>query len=279
MFVGQDLGFSDGLYYAPGTSYDQVWKPELGRFCTSEMKHWEQIVRERHILRKIPDYAGRPMYTEERLFAYLQQFERDFSQTATKIIDCTEGGAAKLGTTVMPLAEAASLYCREPLPVIAGADASVDWSRVPQVIQSLQNRRAEAAAIESIGRKTLPLLEALRDNIEDQNRVNRLIAEIDLLRNQMNEHGRSYDLLMQMAQNTELQRFHADRRIAAARLRGVELQKHQVNRDIDNVRGVIQASEDFQALMNDIIAQLQQSAARGPGFSSGCTSGAVSAAA
>jgi hypothetical protein len=108
MFVGQDLGFSDGLYYSPGTSYDDVWAPEFGRFCTPEMKQWEQIVRERPILRKIPDFAGRPMYTEERLFTYLQQFERDFSKSTAKIIDCTEGGAAKLGTTVMSLAEATS---------------------------------------------------------------------------------------------------------------------------------------------------------------------------
>jgi hypothetical protein len=29
IFIGQDLGFSDGLCYAPGTSYDDVWRPEL----------------------------------------------------------------------------------------------------------------------------------------------------------------------------------------------------------------------------------------------------------
>ena len=31
IFVGQDLGFSDGLCYAPGTSYEDVWRPELSR--------------------------------------------------------------------------------------------------------------------------------------------------------------------------------------------------------------------------------------------------------
>ena len=59
------------------------------------MKQWEQIVRERFILRKIPDYQGVPMYTEERLFTYLQQFERDFANTKARVIDATEGGAAK----------------------------------------------------------------------------------------------------------------------------------------------------------------------------------------
>ena len=41
----------------------------------------EQIARERFILRRVPDHQGRPMYTEERLFSYLQQFERDFVKT------------------------------------------------------------------------------------------------------------------------------------------------------------------------------------------------------
>ncbi len=259
IFIGQDLGFSDGLYYSPGTSYDDVWRPEFGRFCTPEMKQWEQIVRERHILRKINDNAGRPMYTEERLFTYLQQFERDFSQTTTRIIDCTEGGAAKLGTKVMPLAEAASLYCREALQTHA-TPAAADWSKTADVIDCLKTRKAEADAMASISHRTLPLLQSLRDNIENQNHVNRLIAQIDLLRGEMNGLGRTYDLVMQMAQGNELQRFHADRKIAASKLRGVELQKHQVTRDIDNVRGVMHAAQDFSRLMDQVIEEVQSQA-------------------
>jgi hypothetical protein len=265
IFIGQDLGFSDGLYYAPGTSYDDVWRPEFGRFCTPEMKQWEQIVRERNILRKINDHAGRPMYTEERLFAYLQQFERDFSQTTTRILDCTEGGAAKLGTTVMPLAEAASLYCQQELTTHA-KPAAADWSRTPEVIDCLKNRKAEAQAMAAISRRTLPLLESLRDNIQNQTHVNRLIAQIDLLRGEMNALGRTYDLVMQMAQDNELARFHADRKIAAAKLRGVELQKHQVNRDIDNVRGVLHAAEDFSRLMDQTIELVQDQSNNSPGL-------------
>src|SRR3712207_4962474 len=113
IFVGQDLGFGDGLCYAPGTSYEDVWRPETGRFCSVEMKQWDQIVRERFILRRIPDHAGRPMYTEERLFTYLQQFERDFLRSKRTIIDATEGGAAKRGTTAMPLQQAIERYCTE----------------------------------------------------------------------------------------------------------------------------------------------------------------------
>ena len=222
------------------------------------MKQWEQIVRERPIMRKIPDYAGRPMYTEERLFTYLQQFERDFSNSSAKIIDCTEGGAAKLGTTVMSLAEATSRFCANPLDAVERAGAAVNWDRIPECIVSLENRKTEAAAIESISRQTLPMLEQLRDHMEDQARVNRLIADIDVLRNKMNVHGRTYGMVMQMTQATELQRFQADRKIAAKRLRGVDLQRQQITRDLDNVRGVMQAAQDFQTLMDEVIEELDR---------------------
>ena len=114
ILVGQDLGFSDGLCYTPGTSYEDVWRPELSRFCSVEMKQWEHIIRDRPILRQIPDQQGRPMYTEERLFAYLHQFERDFACSRAKIIDATEGGALKRGTTIMPLASAIDKFCASP---------------------------------------------------------------------------------------------------------------------------------------------------------------------
>jgi hypothetical protein len=41
------------------------------------------------------------MYTEERLYTYLQHFERDFARTKTRIIDATEGGVLQRGATSM----------------------------------------------------------------------------------------------------------------------------------------------------------------------------------
>jgi hypothetical protein len=262
VFVGQDLGFSDGLYYSPGTSYEDVWRPEFGRFCTVEMKQWEQIVRDRPILRKIPDQQGRPMYTEDRMFTYLQQFERDFSLTSTKIIDASEGGARKLGTSVMSLSEVIDQYCRQPLPELESQEPQPEWNRLGECAGALENRKQEAREIESISRQTLPLLEEIRDRIEDQEAVTRLIGRIDLLRNQMNSLGRTYDLLMQMTQGTELRRFCADRKISAAKLTGVERQRQQLSRDIDNVRAVMQAADDFQNLMDDVIEEMQKGECR-----------------
>jgi hypothetical protein len=276
VFVGQDLGFSDGLCYAPGTSYDDVWRPELSRFCTVEMKQWEQIARERFILRRIPDYQGRPMYTEERLFTYLQQFERDFARSKATIVDATEGGAAKRGAKAMTLAEVIQQYLplsrehreegRGESPLFRSEDEeplcptlSPEYSgeRGMRVLECLTRRAEEARMIEGICLDTLPLLEEIRDHVEDQARVNRAISRVDGLRARMNELGATYDLVTQLTQSTELERFTADRRLGAANeLDGNERQRRQVSRDVENVRAVRDAARDFQDLMRQTIDEL-----------------------
>ena len=273
IFVGQDLGFSDGLCYSPGTSYEDVWRPEVSEFCTMENKQWEQIVRDRQILRQIPDYQGRPMYTEERLFTYLQQFERDFGRTTTQIIDATEGGAQKRGAINMPLLTAINQYCQEE---ISTTDAEKQWGRkslisgltsspdsdltdsekITHCINSLLNREHEAKQIQQIALETLPLLEEVRDQLEDQQRVNKLIAKIDVLRNRMDRFGRCYDLITQLTQFTELQRFEQDRKLQASGAVGSDRQRRQVQRDITNVKSVADAAGAFVQMMRQVIEQL-----------------------
>jgi hypothetical protein len=258
VFIGQDLGFSDGLCYTPGTSYEEVWRPELSRFCTVEMKQWDQIVRERFILRRTHDYEGRPMYTEERLFTYLQQFERDFSLSSTRIIDATEGGAAKRGAEPMKLADVIEQFCTEPLPANPAEFPAMQWDRVGECVASLKLRRDEAERIEQITRQTLPLLEEVRDHIDDQARVNRAIGEIDGLRAKMNSLGATYDLITELTQSSQMKRFQADRKISAAKLAGMERQRRQVARDVENVRGVMEAAAEFQGLMDEVIALMDR---------------------
>jgi hypothetical protein len=262
IFIGQDLGFADGLCYAPGTSYDDVWQPELSRFCSIEMKQWEQIVRDRPILRRIPDYQGRPMYTEERLFTYLHQFERDFAKSRARIIDATEGGALKRGSMVMPLAQAIRQFCVQPLPAERADVPTLRWDLLEQCRQSILRRRDEAVQIEQISLTTLPLLEEIHDHLEDQPRVNRAIAAVDELRARMDALGRTYDQVMQLTQQSELRRFEHDRRLAASRMQGADRQKRQIERDIENVRAVVTAAGAFQTLMDEVAGQLQRQAAR-----------------
>ena len=255
VFVGQDLGFSDGLCYTPGTSYEEVWRPELSRFYTPEMKQWEQIVRDRPILRRISDQQGRPMYTEERLFTYLQQFERDFASSRATIIDASEGGALKRGAKLMKLAEVIEQYCTRPVGGIED-HPGLDWTTLGRCIASIERRRDEGKRVGDIARTTLPLLEEIRDHVDDQPRVNRAIARIDRLRAKMNDLGHCYELISQLMQNTELDRFQQDRKIEAEKVEGVDRQRRQVHRDVENVRGVIESSGEFVKLMEDVLSRL-----------------------
>ncbi len=261
LFVGQDLGFSDGLCYTPGTSYEQVWEPELSRFCTLESKQWEQIVRDRPILRRIPDYLGRPMYTEQRLFTYLQQFERDFARSDRTILDCTEGGAAKRGARSMPLREALDHYCTESFIGMPSVEFQPQWQRLDELFGCLESRLAESLQIEAISRQTLMLLRQMAHHGDDQNQLNRIIAEIDGLRSRMNQLGNCYDLVAQLTQKTQLQRFKHDRQISSANFSAAEKQRRQIERDIENVAGILDAAIAFSALMADVISQLEDQAA------------------
>jgi hypothetical protein len=258
IFVGQDLGFSDGLCYAPGTSYEDVWRPELGRFYTVEMKQWEHIARERPILRKIDDWEGRPMYTEERLFTYLQQFERDFAASTRTIIDATEGGARKRGAVAMTLEATLAQYCGAPLPEQTQDHPGLDRNTLPAVRQCLAKRIEEARLIADIGRRTLPLLQEVRDHLDDSMRVNRAIAQIDLLRTEMFAVNHCYELAVQLSQKTELARFQRDFAIDSSRASGAERQRRQVERDIENVKAVIEAAGDLERLVRETLEQLKQ---------------------
>jgi hypothetical protein len=213
-------------------------------------------VRDRYILRKVPDYKGRTMYTEERLFTYLQQFERDFGSSKATIIDATEGGVLKRGTRAMTLAEAAATYCARRLEAVPEDHPGINCSRLGEAKECLVARQVEARRIEEIARQTLPLLIDMRDHLEDQSRVNRLIAKVDQLRVKMDQFGQTYDLVTQLTQQTELDRFHSDRKLAAARLSGLEKQRHQLGRDIHNVESVIEAAGEFARLMDEAITSV-----------------------
>jgi hypothetical protein len=220
------------------------------------MKQWEQIVRDRYILRKVPDYQGRTMYTEERLFTYLQQFERDFGSSKAAIIDATEGGVLKRGARAMTLADAAAMYCTRRLDAVPDDHPGIDRSRLGEARECLLARQVESRRIEEIARQTLPMLVDMRDHLDDQSRVNRLIAKVDQLRVKMDTVGRTYDLVTQLTQQTELERFHSDRKLAAGRLEGMERQKHQLDRDIANVEAVIEAAGEFSRLMDEAVASV-----------------------
>jgi len=129
-FIGQDLGFSDGLYYFPGVAMHEVWAPELGPFNTLEMLEWQRIARHRGHLSRHEDVNGNPIYSDEQMVTYLKQFERDFAQAEQTILDCTEGGMVKQNTQRMTLADAIAQHAGNtpvpPLPIPFTGPLGVD---------------------------------------------------------------------------------------------------------------------------------------------------------
>ena len=248
--IGQDLGFSDGLAYAPGTGYDDAWRPETGRFCTFEMKQWEHIARDRAALVRATDFRGNPTYTEARLASYLNKFEQMFAATPMRVIDATEGGLLKRGAEPMPLADV--LAGVAPRPAI----------RMPQddcvafgcVATSLAAREREAAIIEDASAASEALLERVRDHPGDARVVNAAVAELDAQRRRLREDrdvDRTYGLVASFTQRSERDRLLSDMRIAAGGLDDTERRRRQAERDLANVRAIGRAAANLRAVLQE----------------------------
>jgi hypothetical protein len=164
----------------------------------------------------------------------------------------------------MTLQDAIDQYCAAPLPAPPGDHPGLNWEKLAECISSLCKRAEEADEIADISRRTLPLLEEIRDHLLDQGRVNRLIARVDQLRACMADLGRTYDQVTQLTQQTELQRFKRDRHVAASKAAGADRQRLQVERDIDNVQALIAAAGAFTRLMKETIQKLEAQLAGRP---------------
>jgi hypothetical protein len=158
----------------------------------------------------------------------------------------------------MHLSDAIGQFCTAPLAVWRSSHPGLRWDKIADCAASLGARRTEAQEIQRISTETLPLLEEVRDHLADQARVNRAIAKIDILRARISQLGRCYQLIMQLTQNSELERYRADQKISSSKVNGTQRQRRQVERDIANVRSVIDASQRFQQLMDQTTARVEQ---------------------
>lgn len=263
IMIGQDLGFVDGLYYKPGVAIHETWAPELGRFNSLETKEWERIVRSRPILRKIPDVDGNMMYTEEQFFVYLQQFERDFAATRTRVIDATEGGAKKQGVTVMTLREAIDRYCSD------GATkprSDGGWkhfvcdgvSRLQAAREALQRRRAAAQEMIDTCDQTVPVLEEMIKHQADAERMNKLFVEVDRLRSKVGSDPQTFEMVCHLNTIGELRRFQHDLQVKTAEKDSAEKQRRQLSRDVDYVKNLRIGAERLLEILDEATARLDK---------------------
>ncbi len=262
IFVGQDLGFTDHFYYAPGSPAHDAWRPELNRFNALETREWEKIVRAQKVLRKVPDHRGGEIYTDEQMFTYLQQFEKDFALSTARIIDATEGGVRKLGAEPMTLAEAAERWCGRPIPSELRAHRAqvkvFDASRLQPARQRLVQRLDELAAFRELCQQVVDLLDELHGLTDRPSEFNRLVAKVDELRARVRSHENIYRMVSGISQLAELRRFTADREMKAHETHGADRAKRQLARDREFIGNMVEGCDALRGIVEGSIARFDR---------------------
>jgi hypothetical protein len=280
ILIGQDLGFTDGQYYAPGAAIHNAWASELNECNTIEMLEWQRIARARSMLHKATDVRGRPIYTDEQMATYLQQFERDFaSDTANglTIIDATEGGVAKAHTQVVTLRDALDQHARTaPHTAIASLAhaalppnlASTSAAKIthapitppiappityPVTTKDIQLRFQELLRgcdqIAAAAHSALPLL--ARMNNADQATINSLIQRVQSHATAAAKSP-AFWLTQFINQTGQLNRYKADRAVELSHsLDPLSRQQAQIERDRTNVTWLKDACEHLRSLITD----------------------------
>lgn len=271
VLIGQDLGFTDGQYYAPGAAIHQVWSGELNEFNTLEMLEWQRIARMRNLLRRVRDQQGRTIYTDEQMATYLVQFERDFMHDAARgltTIDATEGGVLKQHTRVMTLHEALAEHAvgSVGLPPGPGALRGAELeSHLARVRGRLGELRQSAARIALLGREAAGVLDEMLAHQQDQPRVNRLIERTTAMSRQAAAEP-AYNLVQWVNQTGQLKRYRADRAIRIdPALSPMERQQKEIERDASNVRWLADAADHVAGLLDEAAGVLVRGPAARPG--------------
>ncbi|MFQ5502103.1 MAG: 6-hydroxymethylpterin diphosphokinase MptE-like protein [Phycisphaerae bacterium] len=264
IFIGQDLAFSGHCYYAPGVAIHRSWGPELGRFVTLELKEWERIVRQRELLRKIEDIHCREIYTDEQMFTYLEQFERDFARSAARIIDATEGGARKAGATTMPLNEAIEKFCKRSIDPRCFSYLNANRFNVATLKPArdvLHTRRQELDVFRRLCEETRSLLKELEALLGNPKKFNHRIARIDELRTLVQEQDVIFQMVRDVSQLAELQKFAADRRLAVDAVEGKARARHQLKRDRRFIESLLEGCDELESIFDESLARFDETLA------------------
>ena len=261
IFIGQDLGFTDGQYYGAGAAIHDVWAGELGPMRSLEAFEWERIVRAKRMLHVAEDVLGRKMYTDEQMVTYLNRFEVDFADDVARglrVIDATEGGVRKRHAEVMTLAEALGLFAvGESVPASKMAEASSRSDASPAVAARLEEIAKQAMRVDVLSRKAMGVLEKMTRPGASDAKIDRLISDVYKVRDEVQVLEPAYGLVQHMNQTGALRRFRADREIAIEGLDTDELLRRQIERDIENVEWTADAALELADQMRDSAAAIR----------------------
>ena len=251
IMIGQDLGFTDGQYYAAGAAIHRVWQGELNHDRSLEMLEWERVARMRANLHKVSGQDGRAIYADEQMVTYLAQFEADFqrdTQRGLTIVDATEGGAAKRYTHVMALRDALDRFGGgDPisLPITSGGARSID--KVRGALREHWVRLIEQAReIKAASTETASSLKKIADRRVDQSEANRIVVGVQKTGERVRSITPGFRLVEFINQTGVLNRYKADRLIGLANEQdSAERQRLQAERDVKNVEWIGAAAEEL----------------------------------
>ncbi|MBX3402638.1 MAG: motility associated factor glycosyltransferase family protein [Phycisphaeraceae bacterium] len=264
--IGQDLGFTDGMYYSSGAAIHDVWAPELNEFNTLEMLEWQRVKRMGSQLMPAADAQGRPIYTDRQMNNYRVQFERDFRADADRglrTFDCTEGGVAKGHAPPMTLRAFLDSFA----PIGAGAPPRQAGASAPdradralhegepphpsRIRDRFRSLRKDVWRIGEASRRAAVLLSEMAEHHADQARVNRLIRQVYALRDEVTALEPAFTLVQLLDQKGGVNRVRADRAINLdAALPPLERQRRQIERDAENVRSLAVAADELGYLLD-----------------------------
>ncbi len=287
ILIGQDLGFTENLYYGSGNkdqtkgnsggggagggaAIHRVWSGELSDFRTLEMLEWERIARMRGLLRRVSDQQGRPIYTDEQMATYQLLFERAFQQDAARgltVIDATEGGTQKQHTRTMPLslalqrcgvgAEAhVATDTDVPAPITTPNSAALPHPRTPAIQSRLALLATSAHTFQGSCAATVTDLNTMLAHFDDQPRVDTLIDQVQKRAAAIKAEP-AFWLIAYLNQAGTLNRFRADRAIALQPTLAEDArQRMQIERDIRNVTFMGQAAQQAAMLLEQGLSVL-----------------------
>jgi len=245
MFIGQDLGFSHGLYYAPGMPVHQVWSGELNQFNTLEMMEWRRIARMGGHLQRCEDIHGNPMFSDEQMVTYHKQFERDFVRAAQTVIDATEGGMAKEGATTMRFAEALEQYATRPVPEIPVPSRTLDASRLRDLAALLHRRLDEVRDVRRTSKKSIPILRQMKKHQQHQAKMKKLFARLERNQRYVEQDLRqAFNVVSAINTIGSYRRSRTDRAIHRITDDPMAKQAQQLDRDLENINWLIEACDE-----------------------------------
>ncbi len=260
VLVGQDLGFTDGLYYGPGAAIHDQWAAELNAFNTIEMMEWSRVARMKRHLRLAPAQDGSAMLVDEQMATYRTQFERDFSTAAQTIIDAAGGGVAKRHTIVRPLKEvvAEAGLSPAPLPRFPTQRARFDQRRLTAARRQIASVRDEVERLGAASEATSAIIAQMLEQQASAPAMDRLFRQIHERQREAARLGRAQEIVNLVNQLGVFKRIKADRRLELLdSLTPLERQREELLRDRTNLQWLAEACSETREILNESMAVLR----------------------